>query len=535
MIKVIIADDEDRVCKLILALIDWKLLDMEICAVAHNGLEALDMIEIFKPDLIITDIKMPGCSGLEMIKQAKQIKSDLSFIVISGYSEFEYAQCSIKHGVEDYLLKPIKKEELTNALIKIRQRFLQKSQQLNNVELLKQSIKDDIFRFRRLFFVEVILPQSYSVDMSIEKLNSLYHLQLKPGLFQAFAVKIDFDFNEQTDTTIKLVSDKILDLINEYFKDLCFESVTYQRDSCIYCIMNYSSGNAEFLQGTIKRCMNDLFIHKGIFENMDFTTGVGQPYNYPEGLRVSFAQAKMCMQQRLIDGVNQIITTLPENDDISIKDIISKFSKDSHKAIEFYDADAAEIVIDKLHEDLLHVCKTGDRLYKTVLETMNLFLMSMNTNQMIEIDANNIYDEFYKKTSVCRSTTEIFNIFKETISHYIKEAIEERKKANILPISIAKRYISENYMHPITLEEVSNLVGFNASYFSSLFKKVCGEGFLDCISEVRINKAKELLKETNLKVSDVCSKVGYVDFKHFAKTFKKRTGLSPNEFRKLYS
>ena len=99
MIKVVIADDEVKVCQLICGLIDWKSVDMEIVGVAHNGIEALELIKNLQPDLMITDIRMPGYDGLELINLGKQMKKDIDFIIISGYSHFEYAQSAIKYGV----------------------------------------------------------------------------------------------------------------------------------------------------------------------------------------------------------------------------------------------------------------------------------------------------------------------------------------------------------------------------------------------------------------------------------------------------
>ncbi len=113
--------------------------------------------------------------------------------------------------------------------------------------------------------------------------------------------------------------------------------------------------------------------------------------------------------------------------------------------------------------------------------------------------------------------------------------IEDKRQSDTKPIRDAKQFIQDNYNRQITLEEVSGKVGFNATYFSSLFKKETGYTFLEYLSEVRINKAKELLKDTNYSVMVICENVGYSDIKHFTKTFVKHTNLKPNEYRKLYS
>lgn len=112
MIKVLIVDDEFRVCQLICNLIDWGSLDMQIIGVAHNGIEARELARETVPDLVITDIRMPGCTGLELVEQLREIYRSVSFIIISGYTNFEYTRLAIQYGVSDYLLKPIDKEEL---------------------------------------------------------------------------------------------------------------------------------------------------------------------------------------------------------------------------------------------------------------------------------------------------------------------------------------------------------------------------------------------------------------------------------------
>ena len=128
MIKVMIADDEERICQLIEALIDWESLHMEVAGIAHNGLEACEMVKQIKPDILITDIRMPGCNGLDLIENVKKSVEDLQVVIISGYAQFAYAQTAIKFGVGDYLLKPINKVELASTLQKFKERIEERLQ-----------------------------------------------------------------------------------------------------------------------------------------------------------------------------------------------------------------------------------------------------------------------------------------------------------------------------------------------------------------------------------------------------------------------
>lgn len=119
MWKVIIADDEKLICRLIEALVDWEKLNMRIVGKAENGLEALEMVKDLRPHLLITDIRMPGCDGLEFIRQARELSPDIEIVIISGYAHFEYAQTAIAYGVGNYILKPVNQAELNKTLQKI--------------------------------------------------------------------------------------------------------------------------------------------------------------------------------------------------------------------------------------------------------------------------------------------------------------------------------------------------------------------------------------------------------------------------------
>ncbi len=130
MLKILVADDEEKVCQLIIRLVDWEALEMEVVGTASNGFEALEKIRDVSPDVVITDIRMPGLDGMELIRQARLLNGELAFVIISGYRHFEYARTAIKYGVSDYLLKPIKKEELTATLSRIKELYLERTEQL---------------------------------------------------------------------------------------------------------------------------------------------------------------------------------------------------------------------------------------------------------------------------------------------------------------------------------------------------------------------------------------------------------------------
>ena len=150
MLKVVIADDEERICQLIRALVDWGAMGMEISGVAHNGLEASELVKNTRPHILITDIRMPGKSGLELIEEVKKAVPDLEIVIISGYAHFEYAKNAIRFGVGDYLLKPVDKTELNMTLEKLKEKVVGRLNTEENTIRLLQKSQEDVNRLQKI-------------------------------------------------------------------------------------------------------------------------------------------------------------------------------------------------------------------------------------------------------------------------------------------------------------------------------------------------------------------------------------------------
>lgn len=188
-LKVMIADDEERICQLIEALIDCDALRMKVVGVAHNGLEACELVKSLRPDILITDIRMPGYSGLELIEKVKESEENLEIIIISGYAHFAYAQTAIKFGVGDYLLKPINKEELTGTLRKLGEKIRSRRRMEEDQQRIWQKSEADIRLFRMNFLSR--LTEESAWNPSLEELREKYYLHAGEGIFQGFLVKVD--------------------------------------------------------------------------------------------------------------------------------------------------------------------------------------------------------------------------------------------------------------------------------------------------------------------------------------------------------
>lgn len=215
MIRVLVADE--KVCQLICKLIHWEELEMKLVGTASNGIGSLQMIEAEHPDLVMTDIRMPGYDGMELLKRARIQNPDMEFIIISGYSHFEYAQTAIRYGVSDYILKPVNEEALNATLQKVRQRYMEHQVLTEkNLEQKKQQVLDQA-RVRETLWMDLEYAR---IPRNMEALNEKYWYHFQEGKFRTFLIQADVKNNENlsenyADNVMELVNSKVLGLFEK--------------------------------------------------------------------------------------------------------------------------------------------------------------------------------------------------------------------------------------------------------------------------------------------------------------------------------
>jgi len=534
MLKVLIADDEEKICRLIEKLIDWKTLDMGLSGVANNGVEALEKIEALSPDVVITDIRMPGYDGLDLVKKTRELNSGVEFVIISGYRHFEYAQTAIKYGVSDYLLKPINKQELSETLKKIRVRFNEKNEQLTYEERVRLARKSDAERFRTIWFSNVLYRNRGGQDSGLEEINKQYYYQLKPGCFQIVCVKFD-GTSVPDEKNLEFLAEKTTQIAEQMLRGQVFDWELYVENSHIYIFLNYGEEHRRFIRRQCKNILNELAVLESILEGLRVTIGFGLAVCEITQLSSSLKSARHLVEQRLVAGNGKLLEgELRSSDHLASSQWFTQFNQHMNTALESLDRQQVRDCLMKLKDWLLRQADmTGHEILQMCREVCNLYLFFMK-NHKIPAEQN-FMERFNQGVEFCSSASEVLRCIIKEISASYDKAVDGKMRENNRPIRIAKKYIREHYQDAITLETVSEVAGFNPTYFSSLFKKETGKNFLEFLSEIRMEQAKCLLKETNRSVASICEEVGYSDVKYFTKNFTKYSGLKPNEYRKLYS
>ena len=282
-LKVLIADDEIKVCRLIQHLVDWDALEMDIIGFANDGKTAYENICEKKPDIVITDIRMPIYDGLELIRRAKETNPEINFIVISGYSQFEYAQQAIKYGVKDYLLKPLKKRELENSLIEIKESHesLIKSARIRNeLESIIEASREHI---RENFLMKTLQNSATNplkADMSLEQLNEQYGCKFHKGFFTAVRVRPFFSKNSDKSAgdSEEFVMNKIHQMVKEKLEIYCetYMSTVYQDE--IVCILNTVDKEIEPVRKKLKHLIVNVSNLKTVFPDIRIRIGQGNTH-----------------------------------------------------------------------------------------------------------------------------------------------------------------------------------------------------------------------------------------------------------------
>ncbi len=528
MLKVVIADDEEHICRLIHALVDWEALQMEVMGFAANGLEAIELIEKWKPDLLITDIRMPGCDGIELIKRVNALNPMIEIIIISGHAEFSYAQAAMRYSVGNYLLKPINKTELNQTLIKLGDKIRERQNSESGMQKLIEQTQNSRQQMRNNLMMH--LQDGTIVEPTEAMLREGCGLELKGEAHQVFCLKIDFQNRIVDETALSLGHEKAHGIIKANLGTKCTEIVVNEKGTYAYGILFFDYKKSEDIRRIMRDCLNQLLMQKSILASMTFTIAMGEVEREIKYLATSVKQIDELIQERLVTSTERLIEASQREHGVINEKALERYIRRALQAIQMYSQQEAALAVEELEQEVMSVSHpSGREVMELVLSAGATLLMQVDYKKQKEVN-----EKFCEQCSICGESHGLFETLLELEQNIIEEMAKERDNDSLRPIRLAKQYIRNHYNEQITLEEVSDVVGLSSSYFSALFKKEIGEGFAKYLISIRMEESKRLLRESNMSISVICKTVGYNDTKHFTNTFEKATGLKPSAYRKLY-
>lgn len=527
MYRAVIADDEQRIINLIRQLIDWEKLQIEIIGEANNGIDALALVKGLKPDILITDIRFPGIDGLALAQQVYENDPAINIVIISGYKQFDYAHTALKYGVVEYLVKPINKLDLENVMKKITAKLKKGEAADQEMENLIQQKNMSQLRLRNQF-VKDALDKKVLPDTT-EVINSSYGFEFRKGEYKALILHIHVKGESYVD---RHVIDQVKKTLHESMVHLCTEAHICESDKGIVMLMNYTQTNNprinKAISGIIRRIREALAFYGRIELTLAVSRAQDLATQYSDALDevTRLLYAKCCMtdtdtfyaREYTFDEASSL---LGESDRMAMALLLEK-----------YDSRGLEKWIQDVFE-------RGGILFRK-----RPWMAYMGAKEILELFAAFMFGEAGRDEFISDSAAEMMNLsgvqsltgyLIDIIGSMLQNRYEEKNSRFSQPVRLAQDYMRDNHKDPITVEEVADHVQLSYSYFSTLFRNETGETVKDYLKRIRVDSAKKMLKETTMNLQQVADSVGYSDAKHFSKVFRKVTGISFKDYKRLYS
>lgn len=498
MVKIIIVDDESASLNSMGRVISGIRKDVEIAGLFNNINLAMDFLRENSVDIILSDIKMPGGDGIELARFVQENYPEIKMVFFSAYSDFEYAQQAIILNVKHYLSKPVNIEELNNTLNnlielinkenKSREEEKIKERKYNELLLMaKNELYSDIL-FGYLNGEENISLRLKNIYMTEDEANSCHGVTLIRCETPAFSESVNGYYQVLSDMmqSVECIEDSV-------------NVITLQREvvSVVRLKRNINSEVAlQLLEDAFRK------IKINMMENLD--------------VDVSFEVAYVCGSVYKLCGYKNII----DDDDL----FEMKFGNLSSALLES-DGEEVKKVFNTIvsYTRILELNKA-----KRVFDKMFIYLKDFFAGSFS--DSSDVFE--YLQLWKTENVDEMVKIAEDIFRRIQNEKSASSKSIGAFTIELIKKYVEENYMHDIVLEDIANHVNLSSSYTSKLFKIKTGQGLSDYITTVRINKATEFIKTQKYKVYEISEMCGYTSRKYFSHAFKQHTGYTPSEYQR---
>ena len=535
-IKVFLVEDEMVIRRGIKNSIDWEKEGYIFCGEASDGELAYPMIIKEKPDILITDIRMPFMDGLELCKLVKKELPNIKILILSGYDEFDYAKEAIRLGVTEYLLKPISSGKLLEALNGVSESIRREKEDKDLVRKYMEEMRENTEHEKQKFFEQMIAGNLSMAD-ALET-GKKYEMNLSAGMYNLLLFR--FTLGEENRKSGELLGEA------EYAIEKLTERLEYvfefQRgvEGWAFLLM---ADNEEQMSESVKELSKDLEEIMKNYSTIAYFGGIGQPVARLRELEESFREAERALAARFTMELNRIISVedirMAQNVD-TLDDIeITSFGEieKTRTMLEKFLNNGAEDEIDEFVD--VYINELPEENLKSVLMRqyiiMDAYIVMMSFCEKIEGIEGEMQaqsEELKNSMKTIQTLEEIKNYIRMLLKKIIgvRDTISGRRYSDI--IEIAKDQIRKTYMSDeISLNTIAAEVGMSPSYFSSIFSKEMGKTFVEYLTEIRMDRAKELLMCSSMKTSEIGYEVGYKDPHYFSYIFKKTQNCTPKEFR----
>lgn len=533
MYRIVLVDDEALIREGVSENVTWEKYGYEFAGSFENGKEALAFIENNPVDVVLTDICMPYMDGMELSEKLSKSYPSVKIIILSGYDDFDYAKRALHYGVKDYLLKPITAKELGEVLLRLKEEMDKEHEDKQKVSEMKQTYR----RGKMLLYSDALfnLITGRKTERESRKELEEVNLTLDAGLYRVAVLRLDIYENadrldEKQKRESALMAFVLYNIAQEIVHDNKAGVVCQGKDQGSFILFTAENKEesrelTEQICGEIVRQMNNMM-------QLAVNVGIGGYVTKMKDIYVSYDEAMEVMEYRYVLGSNQIMEfekILPKKSQADTESILEamelhikegdewKLSEDfdvlkSELQKHFYDSQQARTVLQRVVYMLGEICK------KSNLETE---AESGKNKEILSqvLSAGELEEAIQLLSNYCIE---------------VSDELDSRRNVGGKKYAVmAMDYIEKNYSDcNLGLQSVCSFLNISTSRFSTIFKAVTGNTFMDVLIGIRMNKAKELLENTDLKNYEIAEKVGFNDPHYFSIAFKRTTGKTPTEYAK---
>ncbi|WP_339204554.1 response regulator [Paenibacillus sp. FSL K6-3182] len=523
MYSILIVDDEAIELETMEHYVPWDKIGITVVGTARNGKEALSKLAELKPDIILTDVRMPIMDGLEFGRRAKQIDKNVKIIFLSGHNEFQYIKAALNIEATGYLLKPIDMEELIALIEKVKKKCEEEQLSDQGGEWLREKWMTRIIREpneeKRKDWIRKWELSSSDFSASRE--------------FTAFYATIDApaDYPISAQPASEASPDRV-ELLRTIARQYLDSFIVVESEPhALFVLFQWRNEQRAAIatMGFWEKFREELSLSFGA----QITIGLSAPHTGFHLIWDAYLQARACNEEKFFKLGGAVITpddllptkqTDDDGEQLAARLASALQSGDAKQVTMQLEALFSTIRVERIHRNF--TIRAIIRLM-AALEQHFSMLLAGSLKDLLLVD-------HWKEISSMSSSSQI----QAYVMHFceeIRKALSERDvDRNQAVADQIVKLISERYHLPLTVEEIAKEVYLSPNYIRSIFKEKMGETILDYITKVRMNRAADLLKDKSLKVREVAHSVGYENVSYFCSIFHRHKGSTPNEFRKMY-
>ena len=533
MYKILLVDDEILVRDAIRENIDWGKLDCELIGDCENGKQAVEFVKTHEVDIVLTDILMPYMDGMELSHFLHDNYPDVLIVIFSGFGEFEYAKKAIQYNVSEYMLKPVTAMELTKVIENMKEKLDSRKKEQRKMESLTQVSQDyhknaNVIRSKAL---DCLVKCTREVQVSLDELERM-GITFQAASYRVAVFDIDtysemyqMDMDKQQESALMAfvlfnVGDEIV--VQEK------AGVVYQEGNNRVCIIFAGNRTKEFSENIHRICHE---IQKKVKEviGLETSIGIGSWVRSPYELIYSYRLAAKAIDYRYLLGGNLLFDMEEKKTDNSI--FLINDLETLTEAIKSGDRRLMEETLGQIETEIKSALV--EKSYACIYLQQVIRAIG-NTCQSLSEEPEKIIAQ---REALLKAVTEqrTFSQAAALVEKYAQEVFDELQELNSSSGQrqgmLAMDYIQKNYMDPcLSLNSICSYLNISTSYLSTIFKEMTGETFIEVLTRVRMEKAKELLENTTMKNYEIAEKVGFSDPHYFGISFKKITGKTPTEY-----